>query len=144
VGEWLYRYVAGIDTDPHHPGYQHILIHPYPGGGLTYARAEYQSIRGRIASLWRVGPEGFQLDVSIPTNTQATVFVPATASTVVTASGKPTEGLSQRHELVEGELIEGVRFLRQEEDVRVFAIGSGDYHFVAVDQSAHDLDSLLP
>jgi alpha-L-rhamnosidase len=174
VGEWLYRYVAGIATDPHRPGYQHILIRPYPGGGLTHAGAEYQSIRGRIASHWRVGHEGLQLDVSIPANTQATIFVPATASTVVTESGKlieglrqrpePVEGLRQRPELVEGELaegepveglrqrpelaegepVEGVRFLRQEDDTRVFAVGSGDYHFVAVNQSAQNHDFLLP
>src|SRR5215218_7557465 len=52
VGEWLYRYVAGIDLGE--PGYGHIVIRPRPGGGLTYARGEYDSVRGRISSSWRI------------------------------------------------------------------------------------------
>lgn len=28
VGEWLYRYVAGIDVDPHVPGYKRIIVGP--------------------------------------------------------------------------------------------------------------------
>src|SRR5581483_5398276 len=30
VGAWMYADVAGIDLDPKHPGYKHILIHPAP------------------------------------------------------------------------------------------------------------------
>ncbi len=30
IGDWLYRAVAGIDTDPRAPGYKHILLHPHP------------------------------------------------------------------------------------------------------------------
>ncbi|MDP2982998.1 MAG: family 78 glycoside hydrolase catalytic domain [Candidatus Latescibacter sp.] len=52
VGEWLYSSVAGIDLDPEKPGFKHIIIRPVPGGGLTYARARYQSIHGLIQSSW--------------------------------------------------------------------------------------------
>jgi alpha-L-rhamnosidase len=34
IGDWLYRIVAGIDTDEAAPGYKHILIKPHPGPGL--------------------------------------------------------------------------------------------------------------
>lgn len=133
ISEWLYRYVAGIDTDPRRPGYRHILIRPCPGGGLTHAGAAYQSIHGRIASYWRVGQDTFHLNVSIPANTQATVFVPATVSTVVTESSRPIREAEDNHPLRQRpEPAEGVQFLRQEKDVRLFAVGSGDYHFVAV------------
>ena len=37
VGEYLYRFVAGIDTDG--PGFRRILIQPCPGPGLTAASA---------------------------------------------------------------------------------------------------------
>ena len=52
VGEWLYRYVAGIDLGA--PGYGRILIRPRPGGGLTHARGGYDSVRGRISSSWKI------------------------------------------------------------------------------------------
>ncbi len=32
---WMYEYLAGIRSDPEEPGFQHILIHPYPAGDLT-------------------------------------------------------------------------------------------------------------
>src|ERR671916_2196062 len=77
VGEWLYRYVAGIDLDPQTSGYGRIVIRPRPGGGLTYARGEYDSVRGRIVSAWSIEGDRFELHVTIPPNTTATVHVPA-------------------------------------------------------------------
>ncbi|MBN1992717.1 MAG: glycoside hydrolase family 78 protein [Anaerolineae bacterium] len=119
VGEWLYRFVAGIDTDPRQPGYQHILIYPRPGGGLTYAKAEYDSIRGRIVSDWKIEGHEFHLKVTIPANTTATVYLPTSNPDTVTESGQPVEQ------------VEGVRFVKQETELAVFRVGSGDYHFVA-------------
>src|SRR5690606_18520101 len=43
IGDWLYRTVAGIDSDPAAPGYQRFIIRPQPGGTLTWARASYDS-----------------------------------------------------------------------------------------------------
>jgi len=123
VGEWLYRYVAGIDTDPQQPGFRHILIRPRIGGGLKYARAEYQSVRGRIISAWQAQDGALCLDVTIPANTTATVFVPALAGSTVTESGNSLEAAA------------GVRLLRQAEDAVVLAVGSGDYRFVVAPYS---------
>jgi hypothetical protein len=41
IGEWMYRVSAGIDIDPQHPGYKHILIQPRP---VCMARSP---VRGR-------------------------------------------------------------------------------------------------
>ena len=109
VGEWLYRHVAGIDLDPRTPGYGRVVIHPRPGGGLTHARAEYDSVRGRISSSWRIENDRFDLEITVPPNTTATVYVPATDAAGVT---------------------EGVEFLREEDGTAVFVVGSGRYEFV--------------
>ena len=79
VGEWLFRYVAGIDTDPAHPGFAHIQVRPHPGPGLSHARAEYRSVRGRIVSDWNTAGGALALSVTVPANTTATVFLPAGA-----------------------------------------------------------------
>ncbi len=143
-GQWLFDSAAGIGLDPEKPGFRHIIIHPRVGGGLTSASASLRSIRGLIASSWTVKDGTFALDVTIPANTTATVFVPRgprdvpalppiPAGTKVTAtvyvpaanaaavqeSGKPATDA------------EGVKFLRTEGGEAVFEVQSGVYRFTA-------------
>jgi alpha-L-rhamnosidase len=80
-------------------------------------RAHYDSIRGRIAGAWKAEGGRFELDVTIPANTTATVYVPAREAGNITESGK---SLAQA---------EGVRFRRMEGDRAVLAVESGTYHF---------------
>lgn len=112
VGEWMYETVAGIALDPTRPGYEHILIHPIPGGGMTWAKASLKSIRGPISSSWKIEKGVFVLDVTIPANTTATVFVPAGSASDVNA---PAE--AQSNGVKNGEAS--------------FEIGSGSYRFTA-------------
>src|ERR687894_2929808 len=118
VGEWLYRHVAGIDLDPQTAGYGHIIVRPYPGGGLTHARGEYDSVRGKIVSAWSIEGDQFNLGITIPPNTTATVHVPVTG----------TAGISESDNAVEH--AEGVKILSMDEGEVVLAVGSGDYEFV--------------
>ncbi len=74
VGEWMLGSMAGIDTDG--PAYKKILIQPRPGGDLTWVRAHYDSIRGRISVHWRVEEGLFKLDATIPANASAKVIMP--------------------------------------------------------------------
>lgn len=113
VGQWMYSTVAGIDADG--AGYSHILIHPRPGGGLTYAEATYNSIRGPIASNWRTTKGALQMTVTIPANTAATVYVPGTGN--VMESGQP---LAQ---------VAGIKNLGVEDGATKLEIGSGTYSF---------------
>jgi alpha-L-rhamnosidase len=113
VGEWLYRYVAGIDLVA--PGYGHILIRPRPGGGLTQASGEYDSVRGRISSSWKIEDDRFVLEALIPPNTTATVHVPSTDG--VLEGGRPVDEA------------DGVEFLRAGEGETILSVGSGRYEF---------------
>lgn len=117
VGEWMYRYVAGLDTDPEAPGYKRSIIRPRPGGGLTSAKATYQSIQGTISSDWRIDSGRFDLTVEIPANTTATVYVPAKPGAGIEESGRPAT------------TAEGVKALRRDADAAVFTVGSGTYRF---------------
>jgi len=117
VGMWLFGTVAGIDTEE--PGYKRIRIAPKPGGGLTYAKASYDSMYGQVASSWKIDGKRFTLKVTIPVNTTATVIVPAARPQAVTESGKPA-AQSQ-----------GVRLVRTEPGQGVFEVCSGTYEFVS-------------
>jgi len=123
VGEWMFRTIAGIDNAA--PGFSEIVIRPQPGDELRHAEGRYESVHGEIASAWRDRERHFELDVSIPVNTSAEVWVPAVDRTAVTEGGAPA-----------GEA-EGVRFDRIQDGYAVFAVGSGDYSFVSDDVRGH-------
>lgn len=77
IGEWMYRVVAGIDMDPSVPAYKKIRIKPQPGGDLTYAKASLETGYGKIGVDWKIKEGKFFMDVEIPANTTAEIFVPA-------------------------------------------------------------------
>jgi alpha-L-rhamnosidase len=76
IGDWMYRVTSGIDTDVDGPGYKKIIIKPTVGGKLTYANASYQTPYGKLTSNWKIEGDTFMLDVEVPANTTATVYVP--------------------------------------------------------------------
>lgn len=76
IGEWLYTYIAGIKIDEANPGYKHFYLAPHPGGGLTNANAEFDSMFGKIKSAWKIEGENFVYEVEVPANTTATVILP--------------------------------------------------------------------
>ncbi len=76
VGDWLYTTVAGIDTDSASPGYRRIVMAPKPGGSLTYATAELNTMYGLVSSSWRLDDDRFIWNVKIPANTSAVLFPP--------------------------------------------------------------------
>ena len=130
IEEWFYHDLAGIqdggagilpadsaDVDVPSPGFKAILIAPHPVGDVTWTKANYNSIRGKIVCNWKRDEQQFTLNVTIPPNTTATVFVPATYAENVTESGKPAKQSA------------GVNFLRMENDHAVFAVESGKYTF---------------
>ncbi|MHC4736168.1 MAG: alpha-L-rhamnosidase C-terminal domain-containing protein [Planctomycetota bacterium] len=96
-----------------------MIIRPEPGGGFSYAKASYESIHGKIVSDWQIEGRKFTLNVTIPPNTTATVYVPAKSTGSVTESGQPAR------------TSEGVRFLRMEDGRAIYDIGSGNYVFVS-------------
>lgn len=65
------------------------------------------------------GDDSFTLEVSVPANTTATIYVPATDATSVTESARPIHAAG------------GVRFLRMEGNRIVLAVDSGRYRFVS-------------
>ncbi len=73
-GEWLLEGVAGIR--PGAPGFKTIVIQPAIADGLTWARASYRSVRGKIASEWKRDGRKLTLTVTIPGNTTATIYLP--------------------------------------------------------------------
>ena len=118
VGEWMYNYIAGIDIDPKDPGFHHVVLHPVPGGGLTYAKGSVDTIHGLVSTEWHLLPNGvFTLDVTVPANTTATLTLPVKATAQVTESGQPAHSAA------------GVLASKAVNGEPVLELGSGTYHF---------------
>jgi len=88
VADWLHRSVAGLA--PAEPGYRRIVVRPLPGPGLTSARARHDTPYGRAEVGWRIDADRFELDVVVPPNTEAEVWVPGSVEPVVVGSGTRT------------------------------------------------------
>ncbi len=117
VTQWFYRHMGGIVPDPANPGFKHCIIKPYPVSGLDFAKTTYPSLYGTIKTDWKLNGIDFELTVSIPANSTATVFVLATGAEKVTEGNKPVSGKNS------------VTFLRMDGKFAVFEIESGKYHF---------------
>ncbi len=88
IEEWFYRGLGGIASDRAGPGFKKIIIQPQIVGDLSAANVAYGSPYGRIVSNWKRDAGRLTMDVAIPANTTATVYVPAKDAAAVTESGK--------------------------------------------------------
>jgi alpha-L-rhamnosidase len=111
IGDWMYRVMAGLDTYEDGPGYKHIKIKPHIGGGFTHATASLQTYYGKLGSGWKLEGDKLVMDVEIPVNTMATVYVPV----------KSGESVTERFGAIADAKIE--------EGYKVFILGSGAYQF---------------
>jgi alpha-L-rhamnosidase len=117
VGEWLYRFVLGIDLEPGTAGFGRLVLRPHPGGQLTRARGAYQSVRGPVTSGWELSGGRFTYHVELPPNVTASVRVPSDdAAAVRDAAGRPPTAIAS---------FPGARGVQE----AVFTVGSGVHEF---------------
>lgn len=108
--EWFYSGLAGIRADEDAVAFDKIKIYPEPVGDVKSAKANYNSSYGLISSDWKIEGNVFELQVEIPANTSATIYLPAKNGQQITEGGKSIQGQ-----------MEGERY--------VVKMGSGKYHF---------------
>ena len=116
--EWLYGGLAGIRPAEGSVAFDKIDIKPEPVGDVTSARATHRSPYGLIGSDWKKTGNSFELTVTIPANTTATIYLPAAATATITEGNQP---LTQRPDL---------KLLAAEAGKARIQAGSGTYHFV--------------
>lgn len=118
IGEWLWRYVAGLNADENNPGYKHFTINPHPGTDVNFCKATFESVRGPIQINWKLDSGAFTMDVTIPPGSTATVHIPSGDIRNLTESGTPVR------------FARGVTVSKRANKQIVLDVGSGSYHFV--------------
>lgn len=116
VSEWFYRSLLGINSLD--AGFRKIQIKPQPAGDLKSAKGHYESVRGRIGVEWRKKADSFEMEVDIPSNTEAEIWIPASSAARITESGKSLL------------MTEGIRVIREEAGYVVLRAGGGSYQFL--------------
>ena len=119
IAGWFHNGLAGIQPDPTAPGFKKIIIRPAVDGDLAWVKSDFKSIQGTIVSNWRREKGVFTLDVTIPANTTATVYVPTNNAQSVTESGCSAAKAA------------GVKYLQTSKGYSVFAVESGKYSFAS-------------
>ena len=123
IGDWLYRHVAGIDTDEEQAGYKHIRIKPQPGDGLTWADARLESMYGEVRSAWKKQDDGgMTLEAAVPANTTAEIVLPGAELDAVLESGRKLAA-------GDGGDAAGIVSAKQVEGGVLVSAGSGEYTF---------------
>ncbi len=91
IDEWLFRSLAGIQVDPASPGMQRIIIRPSVPGDLSFVKGKTATLYGDVAVEWTRGDDGlFTINVDLPANTEATLYMPGETTPKMIKSGHNT------------------------------------------------------
>ena len=101
IFEWFYGGIAGISQEENSVAFNHIRISPQPTGDLTWAKGSFHTPYGWVKTEWKKEDKLFVLNVEIPVNTTATVYLRTTPSSKVTINGEPVSNLITQENISE-------------------------------------------
>lgn len=120
VTAWFYQGLGGINPDPEKPGFKHSIIKPNLVNEIDFVNTKFNSVYGEIRSDWKLENGEFKLQVSIPPNTTASVYIPA---------GNKNEVTVDNSNAIRKEFINNLLH---------FEVSSGDYQFIS-----NNIDGLM-
>jgi alpha-L-rhamnosidase len=121
VGAWMYTQSLGIQRDPKVPAFKQFILQPTPDptGQMTFAEGHVETPYGRIESSWKMEGKKFTYKATVPANTTATLFLPASSLDSINEGGKALDKAT------------GLKFVRMENGKAVIELSSGKYEFVS-------------
>lgn len=75
VADWMYGAAAGINSDPDHPGFEHIIFRPVTDRRLDFVKASIDTRRGTVASEWRRENGRIKYIFTVPEGCGASVII---------------------------------------------------------------------
>lgn len=117
INEWFFNDLVGVSPDETGAGFRKFNIKPSFLKGLDWVKGSYVSISGDIKCAWKRTVSKLEVDVTVPANTSATIYLP----------GNNAENILENHMPYVKSI--GVKFLKVENDKSIFEVKSGNYHF---------------
>ena len=93
IMEWFYGELVGIQPDLTGSAFSKSIIKPRLVPEVEWAKGSYDSVRGRISCSWHLTGKSFHMEVEIPANTTATVWVPAKLGATIRMAYPATKSL---------------------------------------------------
>ena len=118
IDAWFYKYLAGIQLDEKNPAFSSFVVKPLKLDSLGSAAAKIETMRGTISSAWQRENGNFTINVEVPFNTTAMVYIPSTSSQIFRESGIPAQN------------VVGVEDKGYKNGSHIFRVHSGSYSFI--------------
>jgi alpha-L-rhamnosidase len=109
---WYYENLAGIKATT--PGFATLEMKPEMIKDLDHVNASFKSPYGTIKSNWTKSTKQFSWNITIPPNTSAKIYLPASTKDQVTEKSRS---------------IKEIKFVGSERNSLIYEIGSGTYAF---------------
>jgi len=128
IGSWFYKGLAGIKPSEDGPGFTKFIIKPNIPKDLKWVKCSLRTIKGTAISNWEKKEDSLMLEVKIPFNTEARVYIPK------------LNIKDKKFVIKEGEIeifkdgkflnkVEGIINGKEDNEYVIFDIGSGSYSF---------------
>ena len=111
--EWFFNGLGGIKPSESVLAFKEFIIRPEMVGDLTEAKVDFESMYGTIQSHWKKTPQGIEMNVKIPVNTEALVYFPTQSRDKILEAGKKIK----------------YKVVKMEGERLVLRLGSGKYSF---------------
>ncbi|WP_295715136.1 family 78 glycoside hydrolase catalytic domain [Mucilaginibacter sp.] len=117
INEWFFNDLVGISPDIQGAGFRRFIIKPEMLNSLSWVKGSYSSVSGDIKCEWQRAGKKLTLNITVPVNTTATVYLPTINKRDVQEGGKPISS------------VKGVKLLGASNNRLKCEIASGSYHF---------------
>jgi hypothetical protein len=117
IEEWFYQSLAGIRPQNLANGFRKVIIQPNVVGDARWCKASHRCPYGLIRVDWTRGEHQFDLNIEIPPNTSAVVYLPYKPGATITESGQSVQRVPE------------IVLKQRGPDQAIFEIGSGEYQF---------------
>ena len=124
IGQWYYQHLAGIQ--PGSAGWRTFTLAPSIAGDLTHVSATQQTVRGTVASSWRLDGSTLVYRAQVPVGSKATIELP------LPGGARSTVRESGRRILLDGRLADsdsGLTVHGVSDGALRLTAGSGSYTF---------------
>lgn len=115
--EWFYAGLGGIKQEENSAGYREIVIKPEIVGDIIFAKTSHNSPYGKIMCNWDKIGNKLVLNVTVPVNTTAKVYIPAFTDSEIKESGSIIDSN------------DNINYIGEEEGRKIYQVGSGNYCF---------------
>ena len=115
--QWFYESIGGIQQQGNSIAFKSLIIKPYLVGDISSATSVFNTPYGTVKTDWEKFSDSFHLNVTIPANSTATVYLPVTGKLIVSENGSLIYKSKD------------ILFVKKTKEYLIYNVGSGSYDF---------------